>query len=164
MSLITVVISTWQAPFDQVVQGVHQFGGDNAAQRALDFINEQSAAWWAANDGDRSVTAGYLDTNDHGEGGTYAPITELGYNHARYELWGGEAGFHALLDQASYARLCEEHYVREFDNKGVSRPGYLINAYLAGHKSDGITEAEAEKYAREQAEGLAAIEAFTNKH
>lgn len=161
--VITVVISTWQVPFDQVVKCVHTFAGTNAAKQALDLINEESAKWWAENDGDRSVAEGHTDPNRAGETEGYEPITELGYNHARYELWGGEAGFHAMLDETSYAQLCEEHYVREYDAKGKTRPGYLINSYISGHKPGGMTEEEAEKYKKEQAEGLAALHAFYNK-
>lgn len=165
MAIITVVISTWQVPFDQIVRDVVQFGGDTAAKDALDFINAKSAAWWAEHEGDRSVAERAEYGTPESWGGTgYEPIAELGYDQARYELWGGEAGFHAMIDHASYARLCEEHYAREFDAKGLTRPGYLINAYVAGHKPDGMTEAEAEQYERQQAEGLAAIEAYQNPH
>ncbi len=160
MPFITVVISTWRVPFDQTVQSVTTFGGENAAKQSLDFINEQSAKWWADNDGDRSVAEGHKYIDNHGEGGSYAPITELGYEMARYDLWGGESGFHAMIDEASYARLHEAHYKREFDDKGVTRPGYLINAYVAGHKpGEPMTEAEAEKYAKAQTEGIAKVRA-----
>ena len=153
MSVITVVISTWQVPFDQVVQGIHHFVDPKAA---LDFINEQSANWWAEQEGNRSVAEGHTDSG-------YEPVAELGYNHARYELWGGEAGFHAMIDNESYARLHEERYKREYDDKGLTRPGYLINAYVADKKPGGVTEAEGEKYAREQAKGIAEIEATYSK-
>ncbi len=166
MPFITVVISTWQVPFDQVVQSVTTYGGDRAATSALQFINDQSRLWWAQHEGDRSIAERKKDdvalngTRESWGGDGYEPIEELGYNMARYELWGGESGFHAMIDEASYARLHEEHYKREFDDKGVTRPGYLINAYVAGAKpGEPMTEAEAKKYAREQAEGIAKVQA-----
>jgi hypothetical protein len=162
---ITVVITTWQVPFDQVVQETIVFWGDDAAKKATDHINAESLKWRVEHESDRSVlegqTAGYGTSESWGAG--YEPIDELGYNTARYELWGGESGFHAMIDQASYARLHEEHYAREYDAKGIMRPGYLINAYVAGHKPGEMTEAEAEKYAREQAAGIAEIEAAFSK-
>ncbi len=154
---ITVVISTWQVPFDQTVQEIVQFGGDTATQDALAFINTQSAKWWAEHEGNRYIA-------ENGGHGGYEPIAELGYNMARYELWGGESGFHAMLGQDSYERLHEEHYAREFDDKGKVRPGYLINAYVAGHKPGKMTEAEAEQYRQQQAEGMAAIESKFGDH
>jgi len=121
---ITVTITDWCVPFDQVVRGTFEF--ENEAD-ALAHINATSAAWWAANEGDRCM-AEYPDTTP------YEPIGELGYYNARYELWGGEQGFHAMLDHAVYAALHEAHYKREFDGKGITRPGYLIVAELSGHK------------------------------
>jgi hypothetical protein len=145
--MITVIITTWQVPFDQVVHGTYQFSTDAAALR---FINETSAQWWNAHDGDRSVREGHTEQ-------PYEPIAELGYNVARYELWGGESGFHAMLDEGSYARLHEAHYAREYDAKGEERPGYLINAYVAGAKPGGTTTDEQAKYETAQRKGFAAI-------
>src|SRR5712672_1112201 len=82
---ITVVITTWQVPFDQIVKGVFQF---DDVQTATPFINAASLKWWNENHGDRG-------------GEPYEPINILGYDIARYELWDGEIGFHAMLDEAS---------------------------------------------------------------
>lgn len=150
---IKVVISTWCVPFDQVVHAIVEFGGEGAAKRALDYINAESRKWWDENDGDR-----YIKEQKHTEYEPYRPVEELGYGMARYELWDGEQGFHAMLDSVSYAKLHEEHYKREYDDKGCTRPGYLINAYVADHKPGGVSEEEKAKYEREQRIGLAALE------
>jgi hypothetical protein len=76
----------------------------------------------------------------------YEPVTELGYDFARYELWQGETGFHAMIDVGAAAQLHEDHYKREYDDKGETR--YLINAYLAG---DTLSEEERAKYQQQQA-------------
>lgn len=120
---IQVSITTWSVPFDQVVESVSTFG---SADDALKFINAASLKWWQTIEGDRSVT-------EMG-GDAYEPVTELGYQQARYEVWGGEQGWHAMLDRASYSQLHEAHYAREYDAKGKPRPGYLRNAYAAGMK------------------------------
>jgi hypothetical protein len=117
---ITVVITTWQVPFDQVVRAIKTF--TNEAE-ALEFINGESKKWWDGVNG---------DTNQTG----YEPIKELGYDGAHYALWGGECGFHAMLDHASYARLHEAHYKRNYDDQGCQRPGYLQVAYLQGNKPE----------------------------
>jgi len=147
---ITVVITTWQVPFAQVVVAQSQF---TTPQAATDFVNQHAAKWWADVEGERCLAEGDTD-NDW----PYEPVTELGYTEMRFEAWGGESGFQAMLDAESAAALLEAHYKREFDAKGLTRPGYLINAYVAGHKPGGMTEAEADKYQREQAEGLAALD------
>lgn len=121
--MITVVVTDWAVPFDQVVRGVHQF--DNEASTVA-FINAASLAWWQANNGDK-CRAEYPDTEP------YEPITELGYENARYELWGGEAGWHAMLDHATYAALNEAHYKRNYTDKGLDLPGYLIAAKAQGN-------------------------------
>lgn len=156
--MITVVITTWQVPFDQTVKAVMTFTGEG---EALAYVNQQSAQWWADIDGARSM----LECGDDDNDWPYEPITELGYDAAHYHAWGGECGFHAMLDDVSYAKLHEAHYAREFDAQGLERPGYLLNAYVAGGKPGGITEAEAEKYSDAQARGMAAIEAINKpKH
>jgi len=48
-------------------------------------------------------------------------------------LWGGEQQFHAMLDKATYARLNEAHYKREFTDKGQELPGYLQVAKAQGN-------------------------------
>ncbi len=110
---ITIVITTWQVPFDQMVKGVFEF---DDVQAATSFINDASHKWWDENHGERGNAP-------------YKPITELGYDMAHYELWGGETGFHAMLDDASAWRLHNAHYKLEFDDKGIKRPGYLRVAY-----------------------------------
>lgn len=146
---ITAVITTWQVPFDQVVIAQSQF---TTIKAATDFINQLSTKWWRENEGSRSL-------RECG-GDAYVPITELGYDVARYELWGGESGFHAMIDIESAALLHEAHYVREFDVKGLERPGYLINAYVAGHKPGGMTNAEKAKFEKAQSKGIAALHAY----
>ena len=108
---IKVTITSWRVPFDQIVHGTHEFEDE---QSALKFINAMSKAWWDDNNG----------ASDE-EAEDYEPIERLAYDHARYELWGGENGFHAMLDQESYDRLLDAHYKREWDDKGMKRPGYL---------------------------------------
>ena len=115
---ITVVITVWQVPYSQVVTQIRKF--ENPA-RALLFINAQSKAWWQAHDGDRCCA-------EYPETAPYKPITELGYDTAHYELWGGESGFTAMLDHASYATLHDRHYA------GKPLPGYLQVSDLQGHK------------------------------
>lgn len=117
---IQVAITTWLVPFDQTIQEIRSFDND---KDALDFINEQARLWWDMAEGDRSVA-------EMG-GEPFEPVKELGYDHARYEVWGGEQGFHAMLDQDTYTRLHNDHYQREFTSKGRPLPGYLQNAYQA---------------------------------
>lgn len=126
---VTVVVTTWQVPFAQVVKEIKTFDQD---AEALAFINAEGKKWWDENDGDRWVeesnvasSAGKSDGSDK----PWEPINELGYDWGKWEIWDGEAGFHAMLDEASETRLHEEHYKREYDDKGRSRPGYLRNAY-----------------------------------
>ena len=114
---ITVFITTWCVPFDQVVDQVHTF---KTQAKAVAFINAASKKWWRDNDGARCIRE-YPDTE------AYEPITELGYDSARYELWQGEQLFHAMLDHASYAALNEVHYA------GKPLPGYLLTAKITGH-------------------------------
>lgn len=121
---ITVVISDWCVPFDQVVRHIRKF---TTEAEAAAFINAESLKWWQANNGDRCRL-------EMPETEPYLPITELGYDHARYELWGGEQGFHALLDHITYAGLYETHNKREYAAKGLPLPGYLQVAELSGHK------------------------------
>ena len=115
---IKVVITTHTVPFDQIVEGIFEF---DDATKAVEFINKTSAKWWKENDGDRAVKQGNAEE--------YQPITELGYDSAQWELWDGEMLFHAMIDKISYWRLHNEHYKREFDDKGIERPGYLRVAY-----------------------------------
>jgi len=110
---ITIVITTWQVPFDQIVKGVFKF---DDVQTATPFINAASLKWWNENHGDRGREP-------------YEPISILGYDVARYELWDGEIGFHAMLDEASAERLHNAYYKSEYDDKGLKRPGYLRVAY-----------------------------------
>ncbi len=117
---ITVVITQWQVPFSQVVTGLFHTADD---AEALKFINDAAHKWWQEHHGNE-------DTESE-DGGEFKPITELGYDWGKWELWGGEAGFHAMLDEATEIRLCEEHYKREYDDKGKPRPGYMQVAYLA---------------------------------
>ena len=112
-----VIITTWCVPFDQVVNAVRGF--DDAAS-AVAFINAASAKWWHENEGDRCI-AEYPETEP------YQPIVELGYDIAKYELWGGEQGFHAMLDATSAQRLFEAHYASQ------PKPGYLRAAEMASH-------------------------------
>jgi hypothetical protein len=126
---ITVVITTWQVPFDQVVRAIKQF---DDRQSAIDFINAESRKWWDENDGLGSIEAG-IEAGEKDrlwETQAYEPIKELGYDHARYELWGGESGFHAMVDHETYAKCHDDHYA------GKPLPGYLMGAYLAGHKPE----------------------------
>ncbi len=160
---ITVVISTWSVPFDQVVNEIKTFTGEKANSEALAFINASSKTWWDENGGDRWVEETKADgkspkawTGDSIDG--YEPINELGYDTAEYNIWGGEQGFHAMLDQDSYAKLHEAHYKQ----LGFT-PGYLINAYAAGQKPGGSSAAEIEDYKKQQAEGIAAIESTYGK-
>lgn len=153
---ITVVLTSWAVPFAQVVNGIFTFEGDNAVQEVTSFINAESLKWWEASEGNRCM-AEYPDTEP------YAPIEELGYDTAQYELWGGEHGFNAMLDAESAAALHEAHYQREYDAKGETRPGYLINAYVGGGKPGGITEDKAATYQRQQAQGMAEVEATYGK-
>lgn len=127
--LITVTITAWVVPFDQMVIDQAVFGGEDAAERALVFINNASKAWWDAAGGDRCVA---LPADDVHKAQPYEPIKEVGYDVALYELWGGESGFHAMIDRESYAILHEAHYKREFDDQGLDRPGYLIVAEAFG--------------------------------
>ena len=123
--MITVVISDWCVPYDQVVREIKAF---EDAESAVAYINAASLKWWNENDGDRYVEENKVDFP------VYEPIKELGYDEAHYELWDGEQGFHAMIDNESYARLHEEHYKRECDDKGLKRPGYIRTSYLAGHQ------------------------------
>ena len=145
---ITVVITTWQVPYDQIIVAQSQF---TTTEAAVEFINQRSAQWWKEKEGQRCI-------KEHPETDPYQPIEELGYDMACYRLWGGESGFHAMLDADSAAMLHEAYYKRECDDKGLPRPGYLINTYVAGQKPGGMTEDEAAKYAEAQAKGMAAIE------
>ena len=142
---ITVVISTYYVPFPQVVNSINEF---TAAADALAFINDESKKWWDEQGGERSlVECG---------GEPYQPLQNL-IDTVLLTMWGGEAGFHAMIDAGSYAVLHEAHYAREFDAKGLTRPGYLINAYVAGGKPGGLTEDEQKTYTAQQEAGLAAI-------
>lgn len=158
---ITVIITTWQVPFDQQVREIKTFSGEKANSEALEFINQQAAQWWDDNEGDRwEAEARAEGEKPESSDWAYQPIKELGYDTAHYEIWGGENGFHAMLDETSYAKLHEAHYKREYDDKGLTRPGYLINAYVSGAKPGGTTEAEAEQYEREQAAGMDELQSF----
>lgn len=145
---ITVTLTEWQVPFDQVVIGQQTF---TDIQAATDYINEAAATWWRENEGDQAVAGG-----DGSDDWPYSPITELGYNTARFELY-GEQGFHAMLDAESYGALCKAHYER----KGAV-PGFMVNAML-GSDVVPLTEPEREALERQQSEGLAAIEAHYGK-
>jgi hypothetical protein len=156
---ITVLITTWRVPFDQVVSEIKTFD-DNDVEGARLYINVASSLWWDENEGPRWVAecrAQDVEVEDH------VPIKELGYDMARYEIGDGEAGFHAMIDEGTYWRLHEAHYKREYDDQGLTRPGYLINTYVAGENPE-ITDAEREKYAQQQAEGMAAIESHYGGH
>lgn len=152
---ITVVISTWQIPFDQVVRDIRQF---DSTEEATTFINACSKQWWDACEGDRCV----VEFPDEVE--AYEPITELGYDHARYEIC-GEKGFQAMLDGESAAALHEAYYKKKYDDQGLARPGYLINCYVAeGPDGEHVgSEAKHEEYLRQQTAGMAAIEAAYRK-
>lgn len=133
---ITVVISTWQVPFDQVVEGIFHF---STTQAALNFINGRAEKWWVV----------------HNPNEQFPPCEELGYGGTTWNSESGEAGFQAMLDKEDYAELHEAYYKREFDDKGLTRPRYLINAYIAGAKPGGMSTDEAAQYATQQAEGFA---------
>lgn len=152
---ITVIVTTWQVPFDQVVKDIRKF---NSPKAATAFINDESRKWWEENDGERCMI-------EMPETEKYEPISKLGYDMARYELWGGERLFHAMLDTESAAILHEAHYKREFDDKGKTRPGYLINCYVAeGPEGEHVgSEAKHEEYARQQAAGMKAITDYYDK-
>ena len=120
---ITVVVTTWQVPFAQAVKEVFHTNDD---VEALKFINSAAHKWWDENCVGEDTESKSTENED---GSEFEPIKELGYEWARWELWGGEVGFHALLDEATENRLHEEHYKREYDDKGISRPGYFRNAY-----------------------------------
>lgn len=111
---IKVIITTYQVPYDSIVESVTEFEFSDDARK---FINAASSAWWMKHHGNKSAVQ-----FNHGD---YEPIDELGYDIAFYELWDGENTFHAMLDQASFWRLHNEYYQREFDDKGLKRPGYL---------------------------------------
>ena len=123
---ITVIVTTWCVPFDQTVKGIYHFATEATA---VAFINKASRKWWDENDGDKCITerAGEESKYDGAPLEPYEPITELGYNTAYYELWGGEQGFHAMLGHKTYAALNEAHYA------GKPLPGYLLVAKLSGH-------------------------------
>lgn len=140
--MITVYITTWHVPFAQTVQAVATF---KTEAEAVTFINAEATKFWAENDGDRSVAEGHTDE------GMWSPVTELGYDNTRIELWGGESGFDAMLDAATYARLHNAHYA------GKPLPGYLINAYAAGHKPGGSTPDEIADYDAKARDGLATV-------
>lgn len=149
---ITVVITTWQVPFAQVVRDIKQF---EIPADAMSFINDASKEWYDEHNGAKSNLE--ITDNDF----PYTPIKELGYDNAQYHLWGGECGFHAMLDVQSAAILHEAYYKKRFDDQGLTRPGYLINCYVA-EGPDGehaIGEAKHEEYVRQQAAGIAEIEA-----
>lgn len=155
MRKITVVITTWHVPFDQVLNGVHHF--DHTPQGIADataLIDAESLKWWLSVEGDRSVDETGDKHNERRE-----PLGELGYNHARYTAWGGEAGFQAMIDAESYGLLHEAHYA------GKPLPGYLVNSYLAGRKPGApLTDIERAELEQQQAMGFAAIEAYYSKH
>lgn len=71
----------------------------------------------------------------------YSPIQELGFDAAHYKLWGGENGFSAILDKATNKRLHDQHYKREFTDKGIPLPGYLRIA-MGGDVSQEMAELE----------------------
>ena len=123
---VTVIVTTWLVPFGQIVKAVKQF--DNDAD-ALTFINDEAKKWWDEFDGDRCVAENVGAQRQWEDCDKFEPIRILGYDTPYYTLWGSENGFHAMLDEESYWRLHEEHYKREYDDKGISRPGYLRNAY-----------------------------------
>lgn len=125
---ITVAITTWCVPFDQTIKEIRTFGGDSAAEAARQFINAESRKWWDENEGERCLA----EKLPHGGCEPYEPIAELAYNHPRYELWGGEQGFHAMIDASSYAKLTNEHYAKRVA-EGHPVPGYLVNTQIAGH-------------------------------
>lgn len=117
--MITVVITTYTVPFAKVVKSIVTFGGDDAVKTATAFINEEAAKWLNETIGGRNPSEAMM------EAWSYDPITELGYDRAEYQLWEGEVGFEAILDEASQKALHDAHYKREFTDKGLPLPGYL---------------------------------------
>jgi hypothetical protein len=122
---VTVAITTYQVPFDPVLIEVQTFESDSDA---VAFINDHAEKWFIEHEGARCLVEMANDEHWHGE--PYTPITSL-FDHVRLDLWGGESGFEAVIDKASYWRLHEAHYKSEYDDKGKARPGYLLNAYAA---------------------------------
>jgi len=121
---ITVTLTSWQVPFSQIVDETKAF---DSADEALDFINAASKAWWNTYDGDgcaRSNDGIYTAQINFNVVNEYKAITSL-LDGAHYSLWGGENGFQALIDKESYWQLHAAHYKREYDDKGIPRPGYL---------------------------------------
>src|SRR5882672_1796116 len=98
---IVVVFTSWRVPFAQVVDQVKTFtygddeGWQQAKQAALEMINKEAKKWWDESDGDRWVEEN--PTNN-----SFEPVTELGQQRAKYELWDGETGFDALIDTESW--------------------------------------------------------------
>jgi hypothetical protein len=151
---ITVTITAWHVPFDQMVIDQATFDGVDAEQCALVFINDASKAWWDATDGDRCVLE-MANEPVYNRPEPYQPISEVGYDPARYVLWGGESGFHAMIDKASYAALHEAHYKREYDDKGHQRPGYLLNAYAGDNPVGQTLTSEQADYCNDQLSKIA---------
>lgn len=134
---ITVVITHYLVPFSPIVKVIKRFDysdeegrWEDAKAKALEFVNEQSAAWWVANEGDRCLEQGKAagpDDSDY-DREPYEPLTHLAHG-AHIDLWGGEHQFDAILDEESFWRIHNDYYKAEFDDKGMSRPGFLRVAY-----------------------------------
>ena len=134
--MITVVIVTYQVPLTKVVKSIASFSGDNAVKNATDFINEEATKWLKETIGGGNPNAAKME--DY----SYDPITELGYDVAEYQLWEGECGFEAILDEVSQKALDAAHYKREFTDKGLPLPGYL-RAAMGEDVTDEVAEVHA---------------------
>lgn len=143
----TVFITTWVVPFAHVVKAVQQFESDADAVR---FINQEAAKWWAENEGDRCVAEGSNDGHELLAADTVleACVTTM--------LWGGEVGFVPMVMAEEYAAMHQASYAQ----KGQPLPGYLINAYAAGHKPGGYEPDEQEEYQRQSEEGIKTVLAY----
>ena len=156
--MITVVITTWVIPFEQVVRDIQKFETPGAA---LDFINAKGKEWWDENNGDQYIT----ENPDCEDTIPYEPIAILGYDTPKYNI-AGEREFHALLDAESEAELHEAYYKVKYDDKGLTRPGYLINCYVAeGPDGEHVSgPGKYEEYYRQQQDGMQKLYAYHNPH
>lgn len=154
---ITMVLTSWVVPYSSVVNSIDTFEGENAEAQAVAHYNTALAKWWQQNNGDACAATGEKNGLTL-EAVEFEPIESLRALPAcPVMLWGGEHGFQAFIDAESYALLDEAYYKREYDDQGLTRPGYLINSYVAGYKPGGVTEAEKAKYERQQQQGFEAL-------
>lgn len=115
-----IYITTYQVPFNQIVESVTEFSNDaNGDKAALDHINAACAAWWQAHDGDRCVAE-----DPDAEQEPYEAFNCLNYALAQVQLWGGENSFTAMCDKADLEGIMQRFYGAD----ETKWPGYLRNA------------------------------------